>query len=147
MTRKRVSSRNSKLQEEIIWKLISAAIMLLQELVRPHFDRLMDRLLRVSSEPKASKEPWYVVLGVSEDATSKEITSAYREQIIKNHPDKVAHLSKAILKTATEETQRLNKAYEESKIKKSSKSKVTKTTKKARKKTDTSNKSLTRRCS
>ena len=39
--------------------------------------------------------------------------AAYRELIRKNHPDKVAHLSKAIRQVAEAETRRLNGAYEE----------------------------------
>lgn len=53
----------------------------------------------------------YRLLGVSTDASMEEITSAYREKIIKSHPDKVSHLSEELQEKARELTLNLNEAY------------------------------------
>lgn len=63
--------------------------------------------------PGRNGPPWWEVLGVPRGASLAQATAAYRELIRKNHPDKVAHLSKAIRQVAEAETRRLNGAYEE----------------------------------
>jgi len=51
------------------------------------------------------------VLGVSPDASLKEISSAYREKMSKSHPDKVSHLSVELQARAKELTLQINEAY------------------------------------
>ena len=52
------------------------------------------------------------LLGLTDEATSKDIKSAYRKKISEYHPDKVQSLGEKIKKTALEETQKLNIALE-----------------------------------
>lgn len=59
--------------------------------------------------------PWWEILRVPRSASLKEISTAYREGISKNHPDKVAHLSDKLRQVAEQETRRLNAAYEAAK--------------------------------
>ena len=42
------------------------------------------------SEGKDDKDSFYATLGVSRDATLKEITRGYRRMCVKHHPDKVS---------------------------------------------------------
>lgn len=113
MSSRRVVAR-SRQSNELIWMLFRSAIMLLAELLRPHFDAAMKRLLGIivpaGPEKPDSDRPWYDILGVSEDASSQEITAAFRHHVTINHPDKVAHLSAKLIQTATEETKRINLA-------------------------------------
>jgi DnaJ-domain-containing protein 1 len=60
-----------------------------------------------------SGKPWHEVLGVSPTAAMSEITQAYRAQMGKYHPDKVAQLGPEIQNTAQEMTKRINAAYDE----------------------------------
>jgi len=53
----------------------------------------------------------YEVLGVSSKATADEIKKAYRQLLLKNHPDK-NNQSEESIKRATVNTQRINEAYE-----------------------------------
>src|SRR5579871_1925488 len=54
--------------------------------------------------------PWWEVLRVPRGASLAEIIAAYRENIAKNHPDKVAHLSDMLRHVAEQETRRINAA-------------------------------------
>ncbi len=65
-----------------------------------------------ASEAKQEPEDPYKILGVQRDASEEQIKKAYREKISLNHPDKVAHLSEKLRKTAHEETRWLTDAYE-----------------------------------
>jgi len=56
---------------------------------------------------------WYEILNVSPSAPMPEITNAYRAQINRYHPDKVAHLGPEIRRVAEEMTTQINAAYEE----------------------------------
>ncbi|MFQ5964101.1 MAG: DnaJ family molecular chaperone [Candidatus Scalinduaceae bacterium] len=57
-------------------------------------------------------EEAYRLLGVSPNASWKEIQRAYKEKIAKSHPDKVSHLSEELQKKAKELTLKLNKAID-----------------------------------
>lgn len=55
----------------------------------------------------------YGILGVERAATDQEVKKAYRQLMNQHHPDKLAAkgLPEAMLKMATEKTQRIQKAY------------------------------------
>ena len=51
-------------------------------------------------------------LGVSGDTPFEEIRKAYLDKVLKNHPDRVNHLSDELQEKAKELTQRLNDAFD-----------------------------------
>ncbi len=53
----------------------------------------------------------YTILGVSPKASLDEISKAYKEKVMKSHPDKVSHLSRELQEKAKEITLNLNGAY------------------------------------
>ncbi|MDR4505235.1 MAG: DnaJ domain-containing protein [Candidatus Scalindua sp.] len=57
-------------------------------------------------------EEAYRLLGIRPDASWKEAQKAYKEKIVKSHPDKVAHLGEELQEKAKEVTLKLNKAIE-----------------------------------
>lgn len=57
-------------------------------------------------------EAWYTVLGVSESASTDDITAAYRSAMNQYHPDKVAHLGVELQAVASKKSQQINTAYE-----------------------------------
>lgn len=65
-----------------------------------------------TSESYLNIEDAYRLLGVSSGSTLDEIKKAYKEKVIKSHPDKVNHLSKELQDKAKEITLRLNRAFE-----------------------------------
>ncbi len=73
---------------------------------------------RSSSRSRQSSQPStydaYTVLGVSPNASDKEIEKAYRRGISQNHPDKLAAkgLPDEMIKLATEKTRKIREAYE-----------------------------------
>ncbi len=79
------------------------------------FEKVIDGL-PLSTNGSASAEALtvtdpYTVIGVSSMATDAELKSEYRKQIILNHPDRVAHMSKEIQKVAQGRTQTIINAY------------------------------------
>lgn len=54
----------------------------------------------------------YKVLEVDKNASNEEIKKAYRQQALKNHPDKVAYLGEEIRRKAHEKFQKISEAYE-----------------------------------
>ena len=52
------------------------------------------------------------LLGVKPQASLDEISKAYKEKMIKSHPDKVSHLSEELQEKANELTLKLNEAYD-----------------------------------
>jgi len=86
--------------------------------------RKLDSTSKLGNEQNAAKidigsssmdiaKAWYEILDVSPSAPMPEITSAYRTQINRYHPDKVAHLGPEIQRVAKDMTTRINAAYEE----------------------------------
>ena len=61
-----------------------------------------------TNPPKQTTKKWFEVLGVSHDAQQNTVKKAYRELLLKWHPDKNPGNSKAIKKT-----QKIIQAYEE----------------------------------
>ena len=55
---------------------------------------------------------FYSVLGITPDATDKEVKDAYREMVRKYHPDKVEHLGKDFVGVAKEKFQNIQQAYD-----------------------------------
>ena len=55
----------------------------------------------------------FEVLGVESNADEKVVRKAYREEMARYHPDKVAHLGKELQALAHEKTLQLQKAFEE----------------------------------
>jgi hypothetical protein len=58
-------------------------------------------------------EPWYEALGISPNASAREINAAWREKMRKNHPDRVAELDPEFQALAEDKSKRLNSAREE----------------------------------
>jgi DnaJ like chaperone protein len=54
----------------------------------------------------------YVILEVSPKASNDEVKRAYKDKILKNHPDKASHLSKELQEKAKELTMQINEAYD-----------------------------------
>jgi DnaJ-domain-containing protein 1 len=67
---------------------------------------------RPRREPAPRWDP-YTVLGVRPDATPGEIGEAYREQMKRYHPDRVAGLGEELQRLAHEKTVAIQRAYEE----------------------------------
>ena len=54
----------------------------------------------------------YRILGVKSSSSMDEISKAYKDKMIKSHPDKVSHLSHELQEKAQELTLRLNNAFD-----------------------------------
>jgi DnaJ-domain-containing protein 1 len=67
------------------------------------------------ARPAEVAEPWdpHAVLGVGRDASAEEIARAYREQMGRYHPDRVAHLGEELQQLAHRKTLDIQRAYEE----------------------------------
>jgi preprotein translocase subunit Sec63 len=63
-------------------------------------------------EPPQRWDPW-AVLGVSRGASRDEISRAYREQLKRYHPDRVADLGPELQQVAHRKTVELQRAYAE----------------------------------
>ena len=64
------------------------------------------------SEGDLNLEEAYGLLGLNPDASWEEVQKAYKDKIVKSHPDKVAHLSEELQKKAKELTLKLNNAID-----------------------------------
>lgn len=64
------------------------------------------------SQETLTVEGAYKMLGVSSGASIEDINKAYKEKMIKSHPDKVNHLSEELQEKAKEITLKLNEALE-----------------------------------
>ena len=63
--------------------------------------------------PSAKQPDAWSVLGIKPGASKAEITKAYREKMLKNHPDKVAMLDPALQEFANKRTLKIQAAYDE----------------------------------
>ena len=66
----------------------------------------------VPGEPSQRWDPW-AVLGVPRGASRDEIARAYREQLKRYHPDRVADLGPELQQVAHRKTVELQRAYAE----------------------------------
>lgn len=64
------------------------------------------------SSSEGSLDDAYKVLGVSPDASDKEVRDAYRRMALKHHPDRVAALGDDVRKAAEKKFQEINAAKE-----------------------------------
>lgn len=64
------------------------------------------------SSPQPMDSNFYARLGVSPQATQQEITKAFRQYAVVNHPDKFNTASEEIKSDVTEKFKRVNEAYE-----------------------------------
>ena len=55
----------------------------------------------------------YTVLGLARGASPEEVTHAYREQLKRYHPDRVADLGPELREVAHEKTLEIQRAYDE----------------------------------
>jgi len=67
---------------------------------------------KTESESPLSLEDAYRLLGVKPDNSWDEINKAYKEKMVKSHPDKVNHLSEELQEKAKEITLNLNNAID-----------------------------------
>jgi hypothetical protein len=100
-------------------------LRLLKTFAAAHPDRLIQR--RADDEGKAgqrveaplapvegcNESAWFSVLGLPPSAGIDEVKQAYKMQIKKNHPDRVADMSPSFRRLAERETKKLNAAYQE----------------------------------
>jgi DnaJ like chaperone protein len=71
-------------------------------------NRAQDRADQFQRQPQ-----WWAILGVNLGASEEEIQRAYRVQISKYHPDKVAHLGEELKLVAARRSTEINLAYRE----------------------------------
>jgi len=69
------------------------------------------KLSRKDDAQDPAGERWHDVLGVSPGASTDEIEQAYRTQLEKYHPDKVAQLGPELQIVARRMTERIEAAY------------------------------------
>ena len=65
------------------------------------------------SHEAAEPETWFETLKVSPFASKEEIKAAFRLEIAKYHPDRVAHLGIELRVLADERSKKINRAYVE----------------------------------
>ncbi len=70
---------------------------------------------RAAAEDSTAKAAWdpYAVLAVARDASPEEITRAYREQMKRYHPDRVANLGEELRQLAHLKALDIQRAYAE----------------------------------
>ncbi len=66
---------------------------------------------KTSPDGQMNLDESYRLLNVSPDASWNEVQKAYKEKMVKSHPDKVAHLGEELQEKAKELTIKINKAY------------------------------------
>ncbi len=71
--------------------------------------RVVDQMFSLGGN---SLEDAYKVLGIDSNATDDEVRKAYREQVKKNHPDRVATLGDDVKEAAKKKMQEINDAKE-----------------------------------
>lgn len=78
----------------------------------PGDNTIKSRLQKAQVALKRSKEKdYYKILGVPNDADERQIKSAYRKSVQKNHPDK-AHVNGVTKEQAEKKMAAINEAYE-----------------------------------
>jgi DnaJ-domain-containing protein 1 len=64
-----------------------------------------------TARPGETAEDWWVVLGVSPNASKEEIVRSYRRKVLQNHPDRVAGLAPEFTALADSRMKAINAAY------------------------------------
>ncbi len=90
--------------------LVVLAVVVLR-LVRALIDR-PPSVPRPANRPPRGWDP-HAVLGIGPGASRDEITRAYREQLKRYHPDRVADLGPELQQVAHSKTVELQRAYDE----------------------------------
>jgi DnaJ like chaperone protein len=82
---------------------------------RPTRARAEQPRTAVDTDDATEKAEWdpYAVLGVTRGASAEEITRAYREQMRRYHPDRVAHLGEELRQLAHSKVLEIQRAYAE----------------------------------
>ena len=75
-----------------------------------HERRNEERADGPQDEVARSFDPWRV-LGITPDATQREIQGAFKEQMKRYHPDRVSHLGEELREVAERKTKDINRAY------------------------------------
>jgi uncharacterized membrane protein YkvA (DUF1232 family) len=77
--------------------------------------RRLGRSRTEPTRPRAAAGTWdpYAVLGVARGASAEEITRAYREQMKRYHPDRVADLGEELRDLAHQKALDIQRAYAE----------------------------------
>ncbi len=98
--------------------LLLIAVIVVMRLARALLARARTSEGRGDARPGASPtvprgwDPW-TVLGVTRGASHAEIARAYREQVKRYHPDRVADLGPELQRVAHQKTVELQRAYAE----------------------------------
>lgn len=75
--------------------------------------RMVRTLLPPRSGGTADRWDPHAILGVARGASAKEIAQAYREQLKRYHPDRVADLGPELQRVAHRKTLDIRRAYDE----------------------------------
>jgi DnaJ like chaperone protein len=68
---------------------------------------------REQAKARVKDELYYFrLLGLQPTATNEEIKRAYKELVVKYHPDKTVHLGDELQQLAKQKTQEINEAYQ-----------------------------------
>jgi|MudIll2142460700_1097286.scaffolds.fasta_scaffold226187_2 uncharacterized membrane protein YkvA (DUF1232 family) len=92
--------------------VLSAYWWLRRRLQTPGTDEATGRREQPRAEGATRWDP-YAVLGVDRGASRTEITRAYREQMKRYHPDRVADLGEELRRVAHEKSIEIQRAYKE----------------------------------
>jgi len=96
----RADGRVDSTEEQMLRRIATALQMQAQE---------VDSLLGLGGK---SAEDAYKVLEVAPSATDAEVRRAYKQLVLKHHPDRVATLGDDVKRAAEEKLKRINEAYE-----------------------------------
>ena len=93
--------------------ILAAIWWLRRRLARAEAER--SRTSAADTEDATANAAWdpHAVLGVTRGASAEEITRAYREQMKRYHPDRVAHLGEELRQLAHRKALEIQRAYAE----------------------------------
>jgi len=93
--------------------ILAAIWWLRRRLARAEAER--SRTSAADTEDATENAAWdpHAVLGVTRGASAEEITRAYREQMRRYHPDRVAHLGEELRQLAHRKALEIQRAYAE----------------------------------
>ena len=93
--------------------ILAAIWWLRRRLARAEAER--SRTSAADTEDATENAAWdpHAVLGVARGASAEEITTAYRQQMLRYHPDRVAHLGEELRQLAHRKALEIQRAYAE----------------------------------